>query len=130
MLHALLFLLASGFTGTWEGKTNDLPSIELKVRQNGTRITGTIGFYFQTRGEDGKWRLGPKTEAELLSPKLEGKVMRFETIHHKSHNSPELGPNNRYRVEFVSDTEARLHMYQRDEVEKDDGPGLELTRRE
>jgi hypothetical protein len=33
-------------------------------------------------------------------------------------------------VEFVSDTEARLHMYQRDEVEKDDGPGLELTRRE
>jgi hypothetical protein len=129
MTHGAYFLLAIAVTGTWEGKTNDLPSVELNLRQ-GARVTGTISFYFQTRGADGKWRLGPKSEAELLSPKLDGRILSFETTHRKRHDSPELGPNNRYRVEFVSDTEARLHMYRGGEPEKDGGPGLKLTRRQ
>jgi hypothetical protein len=130
MLHAACFLLAIAVSGIWEGKTNDLPSVELNVRQEGARLSGTIGFYFQTRGADGKWRVGPKSELELLSPKMEGKTLTFETTHRKQHNSPELGPNNRYRVEFVSDTEARLHMFRVGEPEKDNGPGLRLTRRQ
>ena len=129
MAHLAYFLLAIEVTGTWEGKTNDLPSVELSLRQEGARVTGTIGFYFQNRGADGKWHLGPKSEIELLSPKMEGNVLTFETTHRKKHDSPELGPNNRYRVEFVSDTEARLHMYRGGEPEKDDGPGLRLSRR-
>ena len=129
MTHGAYFLLAIAVTGTWEGKTNDLPSVELNLRQ-GARVTGTISFYFQTRGADGKWRLGPKSEAELLSPKLDGRILSFETTHRKRHDSPELGPNNRYRVESASDTEARLHMYRGGEPEKDDGPGLKLTRRQ
>lgn len=129
MSHALYFLLAMAITGTWEGRTNDLPSVELNLRQQGTHVAGTIGFNFQNRGADGKWTLGPKSESKLLSPKMEGKILTFETTHRKHHNSPELGPNNRYRVEFVSDTEARLHMFSGGEPEKIDGPGLRLIRR-
>jgi len=66
----------------------------------------------------------------LLSPTLEGKILTFETIHYKKHDSTELGPNNRYRVEFVSDAEARLHIYRGGEPDKDNGPRLKLTRRQ
>lgn len=119
------------FAGTWEGKTNDLPSVELTIQQdeNG-RISGVIGFYFQTRGDDGKWHLGEKTTLPLLSPKLEGRVLTFETIHHKKHGSPELGPNNKYRVNFMGAKEARLKILADHAEENDAQPGLKLTMRE
>ena len=121
---------SSPFAGTWEGLTNDLPSVELTIRDDNGRIDGTIGFYFQTRGDDGKWHLGDKTSGPLLTPKIEGKVLTFETTHHKKHGSPELGPNNKYRVIFVSSNELRLRM--NSDVSKQDTPGsgLKLTRRE
>ena len=61
-------------------------------------------------------------------PKLEGRILTFETLHHKKHGSPELGPNNKYRVKFVSDKEARLQIV--NEETKQDDSGLKLTRRE
>jgi hypothetical protein len=124
-------MTASPVVGTWEGKTNELPSVELTLREEGGHLAGTIAFYFQTRGDDGSWRLGPKTEVPLLSPKLEVNVLTFETTHHKKHGSQKLGPNNKYRVEFDSANEARLHMYKGGEPATDQGgPGLKLTRRQ
>ncbi len=119
----------SGFAGTWEGTTNDLPSVELTLQDTDSGVGGVIGFYFQTRGADGKWRLGPKSTGELLTPKLDGRVLTFETLHHKKHGSPELGPNNKYRVKFVSAKEARLQQIVNQETKADDS-GLKLTRRE
>src|SRR6478672_6604620 len=109
ILLALLMLANSRFSGTWEGKMNDLPGVELTIQDANGQVSGSIGFYFQTRGDDGKWQLGEKTTVPLLSPKLEGKVLKFETIHHKKHGSEELGPNNKYRVVFVNG-EARLQI--------------------
>lgn len=127
-----IFIAASAFAkspfdGTWEGEANGLPAVELIVR-DGAPVTGSIGFYFQTRGDDGKWRLGEKTTGPLLSPKIDGNILTFETIHHKKHGSPELGPNNRYRVEQVSPNELRLNIL-KDETPKP-GSGLKLKRRE
>lgn len=119
----------SGFVGTWEGQANGLPAVELTVRQDSGAVNGSIGFYFQTRGEDGKWRLGEKTTLPLLSPKIAGSILTFETIHHKTHGSPELGPNNRYRVEQVSPNELRLNILKDNETPKS-GSGLKLTRAE
>ncbi len=118
----------SGITGTWEGRTNDLPAVELTLRDTDAGVSGAIGFYFQTRNADGKWHLGEKTTVELLTPKLDGRVLTFETIHHKIHGSQELGPNNKYRVKFVSAQEARLQIV--NEETKQDDSGLKLTRRE
>lgn len=118
----------SPFAGTWDGSVNDLPAVELTVRHDGDRISGSIAFYFQTRGDDGKWKAGEKTTLPLLSPKIEGRVLTFETIHHKRHGSPELGPNNRYRVDFVGGSEARLRILK--DQPQDNDSGLKLTRRE
>jgi hypothetical protein len=66
----------------------------------------------------------------LLSPKLEGTVLTFETIHHRSHGSAELGPNNKYRVAFLGPKEARLQVFRYGAKENDAAPGLKLVRRE
>src|SRR5437763_15711643 len=89
---------ASSYAGTWEGTENDLPAVELTIHNDDGRISGSIGFYFQTRGGDGKWHVGEKMSVPLLSPRLEGSVLTFETIHYKKHGGSELGPNNKYRV--------------------------------
>jgi hypothetical protein len=116
VLNTLLLLAVAanaadrGLEGTWEARENDLPSVELTIRDNQGQISGTIGFYFQSRGADGKWHLGDEFIVPLLSPKLGGNTLTFETIHHKKHDRPELGPNNKYRVTFVGANEARLEI--------------------
>jgi hypothetical protein len=126
---AVIAAAQSSFTGTWEGQVNDLPGVELVIRDEAGGVSGSIAFYFQMRGDDGKWHLGEKTTLPLLTPKVTGKVLTFETIHHKKHGSPELGPNNKYRVNLVSESELRLQIL-KDPAEKNDpGQGLKLTRR-
>lgn len=120
---------SSPFAGTWDGKVNDLPSVELTVQDDSGKISGSIAFYFQTRGDDGKWHVGEKTTLPLLSPEIKGRVLTFETIHHIKHGSPELGPNNKYRVDFVGANEARLNIL-KDQSQVDGSSGLKLTRRE
>lgn len=119
----------SRFAGMWEGTTNDLPSVELTVAENGGVVSGSIAFYFQQRGEDGKWQLGRKTSLPLLTPRMAGNVLTFETTHRKRHDSPELGLNNQYRVTFVDAGEARLRILNAPGASRDSGPGLKLMRR-
>jgi hypothetical protein len=131
LLGAVIGTAASSpFSGTWEGVTNDLPSVELTIRDDNGRLGGSIGFYFQTRGDDGRWHLGEKFTVPLLSPKVDGKVLTFETIHHKKHGSPELGPNKKYRVDFVDANELRLRILKDEPKADTSGSGLKLTRRE
>src|SRR6185369_15738540 len=51
----------SPFAGTWSAKINDLPGVDLMIEEAGGKIGGTVTFYFQTRGEDGKWHVADKT---------------------------------------------------------------------
>jgi pimeloyl-ACP methyl ester carboxylesterase len=117
----------AAFAGTWVAEMTGLPGVELVLESNGGQVSGSIGFYFQSRGDDGKWQPGEKMSVPLLSPRLEGQVLTFETIHHKQHGSPELGPNNHYRVTFVGANEVRLEITS--PQRKEPGPGLKLTRR-
>jgi len=103
--------------GTWEGKENGLPAVELTLRNDSGQIGGTIGFYFQTRGNDGKWHPDgkPPFVVPLLSPKHDGTVLTFETIHHRSHGTEELGPNNK-----IGDSGEAERLFRR-EVERHSG---------
>lgn len=127
-LIAVAAIAASDFAGTWQGQENGLPAIDLTIRGDGDGVTGSIGFYFQKRGADGKWHLGEKYTVPLLSPKIEGRVLTFETIHTKEHASSELGPNNKYRVELVGAKEARIRILKNQA--SGDEPTLTLFRRE
>ena len=129
MIALLTLTLLSGakspFAGTWEGKINGLPGIDLTIEDAGGKISGVVGFYFQLRGDDGKWRVADKYTVPLLAPRVEGRTLEFEMIHHKRHGSDELGPNAKFRLELSGADEASLRKL---EDRPDGGPGLKLIR--
>jgi hypothetical protein len=114
------------FTGKWQGKTYDLPSIELEVHQESGGPSGAITFFLLHRkDESSPWASEGKTRLELLKPKVEGGKLTFEVRHAKKHGSQEMGPNVRFRVERRGADELALY---RVEGGKDDGEGLPLRR--
>lgn len=99
----------SAFDGTWEGKMNDLPGVNLIVADaGGGQIGGVVTFYFQMRGNDGEWRVAGKFAAPLLAAHVQGRALIFEVQHHKSHGSPEFGPNVTFRMELTEENKAML----------------------
>ncbi|MGA2039739.1 MAG: hypothetical protein ABSH42_10715 [Bryobacteraceae bacterium] len=119
----------SPFTGTWEGKLNDLPAIGLKIDDSGGKIGGTIVFYFQERPDaNSRWRVTAEYPVPLLMPRVEGKTLTFEVLHHKCHDCAELGPNAKFRVEVAGPDELRLWKLDDRQTGKDPGPGAKLTR--
>jgi hypothetical protein len=116
--------------GTWEGKMNDLPAIELKINNSSAKVSGTMLFYFQERSDPGQpWHVTGGNPVPLLLPRVEGNILTFELQHHKCHNCTELGPNQKFRVELKEPNEARLWMWENQDAPKDPGPGLKLERR-
>src|ERR1700730_3301549 len=117
----------SSFAGTWEGRMNDLPGINLKIQEADRRISGAIVFYFQERGDpNGPWHVAAESAVPLLAPHVEGKTLTFEVQHHRCHGCSELGPNVKFRMALAGPNEARLWNL---DVETDSGPGLKLIRR-
>jgi hypothetical protein len=109
LLTAILMAGAESlFTGKWDGKMNDLPGVDLIIRDAGGNVSGSIVFYFQSRGNDGKWHVGGKYTEPLLTPQTDGKVLTFEVRHHRFHGSPELGPNVKFRMELTGADDAVL----------------------
>jgi hypothetical protein len=120
----------SAFAGTWEGKMNDLPGIELKMEVMGGKVTGTIVFYYQERSDpNGPWHVAGENPVPLLMLHVVGKTLTFEVQHHKCHGCAELGPNVKFRMELTGQNEARLWNLENQEAKKDLGPGLKLVRR-
>jgi hypothetical protein len=116
--------------GTWEGKMNDLPAIELKINNSSGNVSGTMLFYFQERSDpSGPWHVTGGNPTPLLLPHVEGYILTFELQHHKCHDCAELGPNRKFRVELKEPNEARLWMWENQDVPKEPGPGLKLERR-
>lgn len=120
----------SSFAGTWEGKLNDIPGIDLKIDEADGRISGTIVFYLQERTDtNGPWHVAAEHPVPLLSPRVEAKTLTFEVQHHTCHDCAELGPNVKFRVDVAGPNELRLWKLDDPETHKDLGPGLKLIRR-
>jgi len=120
----------SPFAGTWEGKLNGLPGIDLKIDEADGRISGTIVFYFQERSDtDSPWHVAAQHPVPLLSPRVEAKTLTFEVQHHICHDCAELGPNARFRVDVAGPNELRLWKLDDQRTDKDPGPGSKLIRR-
>jgi hypothetical protein len=120
----------SSFVGTWEGKMNDLPGIDLKIDEAGAKVGGTIVFYYQERSNANEpWHVAGETPVPLLVPHMAGRTLTFEVRHHKCHGCAELGPNVKFRMELTGPNEARLWNLENQDTSKDLGPGLRLVRR-
>jgi biopolymer transport protein TolR len=97
------------FAGTWEGRMNNLPGLNLKIQETERRISGAIVFYFQKRDDpSGPWHLADQNTAALLAPHVEGKTLTFEVQHQRCHGCAELGPNVKFRMALVGANEAQL----------------------
>jgi hypothetical protein len=120
----------SPFAGTWEGKLNDLPGIDLRIEDAAGKISGVIVFYFQERtGADRPWRVTAEYPVPLLAPRVDGNTLTFEAHHHICHDCEELGPNARFRVQAAGPDELRLWKVDGQQCGADPGPGWKLTRR-
>jgi hypothetical protein len=122
----------SSFAGTWEGKMNDLPGIDLNIDEAGGKVSGTIVFYFQERSNANEpWHVAGESPVPLLAPRVDERILTFEVQHHKCHTCPELGPNVKFRVELAGPNEAQLWKLENEEQKKGNelGPGLKLVRR-
>lgn len=120
----------SSFAGTWEGKMNDLPGIDLKIDEADGKVGGAIVFYYQERSNTNEpWHVAGESPVPLQVPRIEGKTLTFEVQHHKCHGCTELGPNAKFRMELMGPNEARLWKLENQEASKDLGPGLKLVRR-
>ena len=125
ILLAFAEVTSAQFVGTWEGKVNDLPAIEITIISDHGSITGTIGFVFQQRRADGSWEAKDTHTTPLLTPRVQDGNLTFETTHHKSHGSTEFGPNVRFRMTVANSSEARLFKLGDGDPP---GPGLKLTK--
>lgn len=115
----------SPFDGTWEGTMNGLPGLKITIADaGGGEIGGVAVFYFQLRGEDGKWLVAGEFSAPLLMAKMKGNSLLFQVQHHRTHDSPGFGPNRRFRLELDGSNAAML--YNDDGYE---GPSYPLERR-
>lgn len=117
----------SAFTGTWKGRMNDQPAVEIRVTSAGGKINGTITFFPQRLGADGKWHVeGENQPQSLIDPNINGDTLTFEVVHHKTHGSSELGPNKKFRLQVTGTNQALF----REAGKPDDAPGhgLKLVR--
>jgi hypothetical protein len=121
----------SSFAGTWEGKMNNLPGIDLKIEDADGKVSGVMIFHFQERSDaSAPWHVASESPLPLLVPHVERKTLTFEVQHHKCHTCPELGPNVKFRMELAGPDEALLWKLANEEQEKNKelGPGLKLVR--
>jgi hypothetical protein len=120
----------SSFAGTWEGKMNDLPGIDLNIEEHDGKISGHIVFYYQKRSDpNGPWGTTAEYSATLLATHVAGKTLMFEVEHHKCHDCAELDANAKFRMELVGPNEALLWNLLYEKAGKDPGPGMKLVRR-
>ncbi|HKR31362.1 MAG TPA: hypothetical protein VJT08_12840 [Terriglobales bacterium] len=65
----------SAFAGTWQGTSNGLPSIDLKIENAGSKLAGTAGFYLQTRKDESEpWHVVNETTLPMLDPAVQGRL--------------------------------------------------------
>ena len=126
MGSAARVLNQSSFAGTWEGKMQNLPGLDLKIDETGGSISGTAVFYLLGRSAVNEpWHeSGKKYSAPLLMPHVDGKVLTFEAQRKKCEGCTELMPNAKFRMELTGPNEARLWNL----TENSKGAGFELVR--
>jgi hypothetical protein len=70
--------------GVWQGKMNDLPAVELTVRDGNGGLGGTIVFFFQ-RKDTGAWKVERQNEEPLIDLSFDGKTLSFKVSHKDAH---------------------------------------------
>jgi len=86
--------------GVWQAKIDDLPSVDLDLREDGKSLAGTVVFYRVADDGDGPKVTG-KAELALIDPRFDGTTLVF------SYRRKD-GVVQKARMKLVSNDEAVL----------------------
>lgn len=64
----------SSIVGKWKGEIDNQPLIELSVRKNENKISGSVTFFKISAGQSDP---SSKEEISMIDPKIEGKKLTF-----------------------------------------------------
>ena len=81
----------SPIVGVWEGRMNELPAVELTVRDGDGGLGGTIVFFFQ-RKDTGVWKVERQGAEPLVDSRFDGKKLSFKISHLNAHT--DSSPND------------------------------------
>ena len=132
MLVAILLVPPAGtvvspIVGTWRGRMYDLPAVELTVKYDGGKLSGTILFYFLHRNtEQDPWQVDTKHSIPLplINPRFDGKTIFFQVSHKGAHPPGTLNdPPSFFRMRLTGKNEAELLN-----LTETQGPGLKMVR--
>jgi hypothetical protein len=70
--------------GVWEGRMNELPAVELTVREDNGQLGGAIVFFFQ-RKDTGTWKVERQNGEPLTEATFDGKALSFRISHERAH---------------------------------------------
>jgi hypothetical protein len=97
----------SPFAGRWMGEIDSLPGVTLTVKEDHSKLSGSIVFYLIRKDDKGA-RVDGEANCELLAVAADGKRMTFEVKHHVTHESPEYGPNAKFVFKLMGENEGVL----------------------
>jgi hypothetical protein len=62
--------------GVWQGRMDELPAVDLTIREDGSGLAGTVVFYRVTDEGNGPKVTG-KAELALIDPRFDGSTLLF-----------------------------------------------------
>src|ERR1700759_458048 len=102
MSASLAGFAQSALVGTWKGTQNNLPVVDVTVKEDAGKVSGTVTFYMILHKPDGSdAHVGGNAEAPMENIKGDEKQIAFD-LHRKD------GSNVSFRVEYRGHDEARL----------------------
>src|SRR5437660_4434885 len=67
----------SPIAGTWQGKMEDVPVVTLTVKDDHSKLTGTMISYKIVNDGSGPQVAG-KSSTDMIDPKLDGKIFSYQ----------------------------------------------------
>lgn len=120
-------LAQSPLAGTWKSTQNGLPVVDLTIRNDGGKVSGTTLFYLLMHDADASGsHVGGEMSAPMENIKTTGNTLTFD-VHRKD------GSVVSFRVELRPDGHAKLFRIGDDESNGRPGPpkdGLDLVRQQ
>lgn len=90
----------SPIAGTWQGKMGDVPTVTLTIKEDNGKLSGTAVFY-KIVDDGGGPRVAGQSSAEMVNPKLEGRIFSFQT-------KGSQGEMFSYQMELTGKNEGKL----------------------
>jgi hypothetical protein len=79
---------AQTLAGTWVGKQEGVPSVVLRITENGSAIQGQVDFYLLKKVDDGAPVNAGKMTTPMVNPHVQGNALDFQIVRQNRSGDP------------------------------------------